>query len=57
MGHLSKPLAEADDPEGEPTPDIGPLIELDPDLVAWDEDELLVPVGEFLSWPDIILSP
>ena len=40
MGHRSNPLTETDDPEGELTTDVGPLTELDPDLVACDDDEL-----------------
>jgi len=57
MGHRSNPLTDTDDPEGDPTPEVGPLTELEPDLVACEEDELFVPVGEFLSCPCIILSP
>lgn len=58
IGQRSKPFTETEDPEGEPTPDAGPLlIELEPDLVAWEDDELLVPVGELRSCPDTIRSP
>ena len=57
MGHRSNPLTETDDPDGELTTDVGPLTELDPDLVACDDDELLVPVGELLSCAPAVLSP
>ena len=56
MGHRSNPLTETDDPEGELTTDVGPLTELDPDLVACDDDEF-VQVGEFLSCAPAVRSP